>query len=42
VNAANEPGKEPVIKINETEQGSLPETVPVPPISVNVYEYEIA
>lgn len=41
VNAANEPDKEPVVKINEIPQTSLPERVQVPPISVNVYEFEI-
>jgi alpha-N-arabinofuranosidase len=39
--AANEAGKEAVIKIKEIAQGSLPETVQVPPISVNVYEFEV-
>src|SRR6185312_10378991 len=42
VNAANEPDKEPVVKINEIPQSSLPERVKVPPISVSVYEFEIA
>ena len=41
VNSANAPGKEPVVKIEEIPQPSLPETVQVPPISVNVYEFEI-
>lgn len=41
VNAANEPDKEPVIGINEIPQASLPERVQVPPVSVNVYEFEI-
>lgn len=42
VDAANEAGKEPVVKINEIAQGTLPDTVQVPPISISVYEYEIA
>ena len=41
VNAANEPDKEPVIKINEIPQTSPLQRVQVPPISVNVYEFEI-
>jgi alpha-N-arabinofuranosidase len=42
ISAVNLPGKEPAVKLNETAQGSLPETVQVPPISVSVYEYEVA
>jgi alpha-L-arabinofuranosidase len=42
VEADNEPGKEPIIKIVETAQASMPEKVKVPPISVSVYEFEIA
>ncbi len=41
VDAQNVPGKEPMVKINETPQASLPERVQVPPISVNVYEFDI-
>jgi alpha-N-arabinofuranosidase len=41
VNSANEPGKEPVIKIVEIPQGALSEKVPVLPLSVSVYEFEI-
>lgn len=41
VQSFNEPGKEPVVKINETPQASLPEKVQVPPISVSVFEFEI-
>ena len=37
----NQPGKEPVVKIEEISQTSLPEKVQVPPVSVNVYEFEI-
>lgn len=41
VDAANEPGKEPAVKIVEIPQPSLPETVEVPPFSINVYEFGI-
>jgi len=41
VDAANEPGREPVVKIQESPQASLTEQVQVPPISVSVYEFEI-
>ncbi len=41
VDAENVPGKEPVVKINEIPQASLAESVHVPPVSVNVYEFEI-
>jgi len=42
LNSANEAGKEPVVKIVESAQNELPETVLVPPVSVNVYEFDIA
>jgi len=38
VNSANEAGKEPAVKIVETELASFPETVQFPPISVSIYE----
>jgi len=38
----NEPGKEPGVSINERPQTTLPQVVEVPPISVNVYRFEIA
>lgn len=41
VAAANEPGKEPVIKIVETPQASLPEKVQIPPVSVSIYEFDV-
>ncbi len=41
VNAANEPGKKPVVEILEYPQKTLSGSVQVPPISVNVYEFEI-
>lgn len=40
VNSANEIGKEPVVKIVETEQAAFPQTVEVPPVSVSLYEFE--
>jgi alpha-N-arabinofuranosidase len=42
VNSTNEAGKEPAVKIIETAQDMLPETVQVPPVSVNLYEFAIA
>jgi alpha-N-arabinofuranosidase len=42
VNAANEPGKEPVVKVNEFAQVALMDVGEVPPISVNVYEFEVS
>ena len=39
--AQNEPGKDPVVKINEIPQTSLPAKVHVPPISINVYKFEV-
>ena len=41
VDADNEPGKEPVVKIVESSQASLPGMVQVPPISVSVYEFDV-
>jgi alpha-N-arabinofuranosidase len=40
VDADNEPGKEPVVKIVESSQTALVNKVGVPPISVTVYEFE--
>jgi alpha-N-arabinofuranosidase len=42
VNTANEPGKKPAVQILESPQSELSETVEIPPISVNVYEFRIA
>ncbi|MGA2571345.1 MAG: hypothetical protein ABSF23_12565 [Terracidiphilus sp.] len=42
VSSTNEVGKEPAVKIVETEQYGLPETVQVPPVSVSLYEFDIA
>jgi alpha-N-arabinofuranosidase len=41
VDSVNEVGKEPAVKIVESAQSGLPETVLVPPFSVNVYEFEL-
>lgn len=41
VNSANEAGKEPVVKIVEIEQTSLPEMLQVPPVSVSLYAFEV-
>jgi hypothetical protein len=35
-------GKEPAVKIVETAQKEVPETVQVPPFSVSLYEFEVA
>jgi alpha-N-arabinofuranosidase len=42
VNSFNEAGKEPVVKIVESAQDSIPETIQVPPFSVSVYEFELS
>jgi alpha-N-arabinofuranosidase len=39
--SANQAGKEPVVKIVETDQASFPETVQAPPVSISVYEFEV-
>jgi alpha-N-arabinofuranosidase len=41
VDATNEAGKEPAVKIVETAQSGLPESVQVPPVSVSVYEFDV-
>ena len=41
VDAENESGKEPVVKIVESSQTALLNKVQVPPISVNVYEFDV-
>lgn len=42
VNAANEPGKPPEVAIEETEVAEVPKTVLVPPVSISLYEFEVA
>ena len=41
LNSTNEPGKEPVVKIVETGQAGVPESVQAPPVSVSLYEFEV-
>jgi alpha-N-arabinofuranosidase len=38
----NEVGKEPVVKIAESTVGALAEKVQLPPVSVSIYQFEIA
>ena len=40
--STNEVGKEPAVKIVESAQNGVPETVDVPPVSVSLYEFEVA
>jgi alpha-N-arabinofuranosidase len=40
--ANNEVGKEPVVKIAESSVGTLPDKVQLPPVSVSIYQFEIA
>jgi Alpha-L-arabinofuranosidase len=40
--STNEAGKEAVVKIVESAQGALPETIEVPPVSVSLYEFDVA
>jgi alpha-N-arabinofuranosidase len=42
LNSANQPGQKPVVEILEHPLNGLPETVQVPPVSIGVYEFEIA
>lgn len=39
--AANQPGRKPAVEIVEHPQQALAATVQVPPVSINVYEFEI-
>jgi len=41
LNSANEAGKEAVVKIDETELAGMPETRRVPPVSINLYEFDV-
>lgn len=41
VDSVNEAGKEPAVKIVETELAGFPQTVQSPPVSVSLYEFEI-
>lgn len=42
VNAANVPGKKPVVEIAEIPQNGLPDSIEAPPVSVSVYEFGLA
>lgn len=41
-NSANRAGQEPAVKIVETVQNAVPETVQAPPASVSLYEFDVA
>ena len=41
-NSTNEAGKEPAVKIVETVQDRMPDSMPVPPVSVSLYEFDVA
>jgi alpha-L-arabinofuranosidase len=41
LNSINEPGKEPEVKIVESEQAEFPASVQAPPVSVSLYEFEV-
>jgi alpha-N-arabinofuranosidase len=42
LSSTNEVGKEPAVKIVETAQNGLPETLLVPAVSVSLYEFDVA
>ena len=42
VNSTNAVGKESAVKIVESAQNGLPETVQVPPFSISLYEFDVA
>jgi alpha-N-arabinofuranosidase len=42
VNSFNQAGKAPVVAIVESAQSALPAVVQVPPVSVSVFEFEVA
>lgn len=42
LSSTNEAGKEPAVKIVETAQNGLPETIQAPPVSVSLYEFDVA
>jgi alpha-N-arabinofuranosidase len=41
LNSSNEAGKDPMVKIVESAQNGISETVQVPPVSVSLYEFEV-
>ena len=42
VNATNEPDKKPAVESVEIPLRALPDRVQVPPVSINVYEFQVA
>jgi hypothetical protein len=42
VSSTNVAGKAPEVKIVESAQNGLPETIQAPPVSVSVYEFDVA
>jgi alpha-N-arabinofuranosidase len=42
VNSTNEAGKDPAVKIVESALNNLPESVLAPPVSVSLYEFDVA
>jgi alpha-N-arabinofuranosidase len=40
--ATNEVGKDPAVKIVETAQNGIPDTVQLPPFSISLYEFDVA
>ena len=42
LSSANQAGQKPVVEIVESPQSALGDTVKVPPVSISVYEFEIA
>jgi alpha-N-arabinofuranosidase len=42
LNSTNEAVKDPVVTIVESAQVGLPDTIQVPPVSVSVYEFDVA
>jgi alpha-N-arabinofuranosidase len=42
LNSANVPGQKPAVEIIKKDQPLLPDTLQAPPVSVSVYEFEIA
>jgi len=41
-NSTNEAGKEAAVKIVETVQDRVPDSMPVPPVSISLYEFDVA
>ena len=41
LSATNEAGKEPAVKIVESAQNGLPDSILIPPVSVSLYEFDV-